>query len=57
MVDAASLAWGMTSLGTLGVAFRIFVGQVIAFTLLLGIAAVAQLLVSLVRLLSLSRNR
>lgn len=52
MQDASTLTWSLTFFGTLGVAFLIFVSQVIAFTLLLGLAAVAQLLTCAARALN-----
>jgi hypothetical protein len=52
MLDTSAFALTLAFSGTLGVGFLIFVGQVISFMILLGIAAVAQLLGWAARVLS-----
>lgn len=47
MLDASTFALGMTFVGTLGVAFLILVVQVVCFTVLLCLAAAAQLLATI----------
>jgi hypothetical protein len=51
VLDTSAFALTLTFAGTLGVAFLIFVGQVISFTVLLGLAAAAQLVSWAVRAL------
>lgn len=51
MLDASTVALSLTFFGTLGVAFLLFVGQFLAFTVLLGLAALGQLLSYAVRVM------
>ncbi|MDQ0079533.1 endonuclease/exonuclease/phosphatase (EEP) superfamily protein YafD [Arthrobacter oryzae] len=44
MVDASTLALNLTFIGTLGIAFLIFVGQLVSFAVLLCLATAVQLL-------------
>lgn len=49
MNDTSTLAFHLTYAGTLGMAFLIFLGQLIAFTALLALAATGRLLTCAVR--------
>lgn len=47
MLDASTFTLGLTFAGTLGIAFLLFIGQVLSFTVLLCLAAATQLLTAL----------